>query len=306
LQILYGTTSCDGDIFLLFRGLLYKLPVWASRKDKQALFHATSAVPGIGMSMERILESQAMFLPVKVKQVIYGNGFESLLSKCEEQLCAEPRDKVYAILRLPHDVKEGDIPIDYNASIPQLYERALAWSLRREGVHSAVDRFSGVIQRALLGPLSLDDSPVEMFKASSPQHANLCFTEPEMDYEINSVLVQQIWIIPLSTPWNEVTLEDIRNPEQLLGDTPEYLKNMDQTQLSFSLERLWELDSESILSFEGKQSSNRAKLFAFTCRSGTRIGLGPDCLQDADILCRLHGMHTLWLYAVARITTIAL
>jgi hypothetical protein len=96
----------------------------------------------------------------------------------------------------------------------------------------------------------------------------------------------------VSKPWNKTTLEDIKNPEQLLRDAPKWLKTMDQSQLIFPLERLWELDPKSILSFEGNQSSRGARLFAFTCRSGTRIGLGPDCLQDADILCRLHGMHT--------------
>lgn len=125
LQILYGTSSCHRDIFLVFRELIYKLPVWASAQDQGALFHATSAMPDIGLSMKKIMGSKAMHLPMKVKHTVFANGFENVLSSCEEQYCAERRDKVYALLRLPHDLKDGDIPIDYNASIPQLYERTL-------------------------------------------------------------------------------------------------------------------------------------------------------------------------------------
>jgi hypothetical protein len=106
--------------------------------DKQAVFHAIATNPDVGLSMQLILDSQAMFTPARVKEIIYGNRFESLLSKYEEQLCSERRDKVYAILRIPHDVKDGDIPVDYNISIPELYKRTLQWSCKREGKSSMI------------------------------------------------------------------------------------------------------------------------------------------------------------------------
>ena len=88
LQILYGTSSCHGDIFLVFRELIYKLPVWASVQDQGALFHATSAVPDIGLSMKKIMGSKAMHLPMKVKHTVFANGFENgfenVLSICKE------------------------------------------------------------------------------------------------------------------------------------------------------------------------------------------------------------------------------
>jgi hypothetical protein len=289
LQILYGTSSCHGDIFLAFRELIYQLPVWASAQDQGALFHATSAVPDIGLSMKKIMGSKAMHLPMKVKHTIFANVFENILSSCEEQFCAERRDKIYALLRLPHDLKGDDIPIDYNASIPQLYERALGWSCRRASHSSGVARFSAVVQRALLGPLSLDDSPVEMFDAPQFQHA-LFFAQPEIQYEYNTLLVEQVWVIPLSKPWNDTTLEDIRNSEQLLKHAPEHIKNIGQTQLVFSLERLREADPTSILSLEDANISSGTKLFAFKNKSGSRIGLGPHSMQDGDILCR-SAMH---------------
>lgn len=206
--------------------------------------------------------SKAMHLPMKVKHTVFANGFENVVSSCEEQFCAGRRDKIYALLRLPHDLKDGDIPIDYNASIPQLYERTLAWNCRRAGNSSGAARFSGVVQRALLGPLSLDDPPVEMFDAS--QFLNpVCFAQPEIQYEYSTLLVEQVWVIPLSKPWIETTLEDIRNSEQLLKNAPGHLNTIDQTQLNLSLERLWEVDHTSILSFEDVTISGGPKLFAF-------------------------------------------
>jgi hypothetical protein len=239
--------------------------------------------------MKKIMGSKAMHLPMKVKHTVFANGFEDVLNSCEEQYCAERRDKIYALLRLPHDLKDGDIPIDYNTSIPQLYERALGWNCRRAGNSSGAARFSGVVQRVLLGPLSLVDSPVDMFDASQVQHA-LCFAQPEIQYEYSTLLVEQVRVIPMSKAWIETTLEDIRNSDQLLKHAPEHLNTINQTQLIFSLERLSEVDPTSILSFEDANISGGPKLFAFKNKSGSRIGLGPHYMQDGDILCR-SGMH---------------
>ncbi|KAN0114565.1 Heterokaryon incompatibility protein (HET) domain containing protein [Hyaloscypha variabilis] len=289
MQILYGTSSCDGLVFFHFRELLYRLPVWPVPVEQQALAHATATVPDIGTSLQRILNSQAMFTPARVKEIIYGNGFESLLKKCEEQLCAERRDKVYAILRLPHDVKNGDIPIDYSISIPELYKRTLDWSCKREG-NSSMDRFSRTVLRALLGPLSFEDSPVDMFNADSAE------TEDPLwwsigEYDINALLVGQIRILPLNVPWVDATLEHVQTPNMLLKDTPEELKTMDQSTLVSSLENLWEVDPTSTIALGGRKRSTGANLFTFKSGSETRIGLGPDCLQDSDLLCRLGRTH---------------
>jgi len=292
LQILYGTSICDGFTFLLFRELLYRLPIWAAREDIQALIHATAAAPNIGISMQQILSSPAMFMPGRVKEVVYGNGFESLLSKCEEQLCAERRDKIYAILRLPHDVKDGDIPVDYKISIPQLYERTLAWSCKREG-NSKVDRFSGVVLRALLGPLSIEDSPIDMFgPGSSGIDDKSNFHSDLADYEISTLLIGQMWMVPIDIRWIDATLEHIRKPEVLLKEIPEELKNKDPTALISSLERLWEVDPQSIQALGRGQKIEGVKLFILKTGTETRLGLGPACIKDSDILCRLSGRQT--------------
>ena len=292
LQILYGTSTCDGLTFLLFRELLFRLPIWAAREDKQALFHATAAAPDIGLSMQRILDSQAMFTPARVKESTYGNSLEDLLSKCEEQLCAERRDKVYAIRRLPHDVKAGDIPIDYNISILELYERTLAWSCKREG-NSWVDRFSWVVLRALLGPLSLEDSPADMFDPGLPRVQDLSHLQSTLAaYDISTLLINQIWLVPLHLPWIDATLDHIQNPEALLKEIPESFQGQNRSDLLSSLERLWEVDPKSILAIRAGPKPGGVKLFSFKIGTETRLGLGPSCIQDSDILCRLSGTET--------------
>lgn len=292
LLIYYGTSSCEGKTFLAFRELLHSLPVWAARQDINVLFHASLAAPDIGISMKQIMDSQAMWTPYGVRYHEFGNGFESILTSCEEQFCAERRDKVYGVLRLPHDIEKDDIPIDYSISIPQLYERAISWSCRRARRSTYIDRFSRAIQRTLLGPLSLDDPPAEMFDEMSHEDKSMSFTQPDFQYEVNSVLIEQIWTIPLSKSWSETTAEDIKNSELLLNDGPEHLKSVDPLQWSHALEALWELDPTSVLDFKGGSGPKTAKLFLFKTSSGTRIGLGPHCLRDGDILCRLEGEHT--------------
>ncbi|PMD20441.1 hypothetical protein NA56DRAFT_704783 [Hyaloscypha hepaticicola] len=128
-----------------------------------------------------------------------------------------------------------------------------------------------------------------MFDASQFQHA-LGFAQPETQYGYSTLLVEQVWVIPLSKPWIETILEDIRNSKQLLKHAPKHLDAIDQTHLSFSLERLWEVDPASILSFGDADISDGPKLFAFKNKSGSKIGLGPHSMQDGDILCR-SGMH---------------
>ena len=46
--------------------------------------------------------------------------------------CGNPRDKVYAILGICHDVKMGDITVDYSSTVAQVYYEAAEYILRKE------------------------------------------------------------------------------------------------------------------------------------------------------------------------------
>jgi hypothetical protein len=189
---------------------------------------------------------------------------------------------------------EGDMQIDYEETIPHLYEKLMMWEIRR-GKSSSVDRFSRALQRAPLGPLSPDDSPVEMFDSLPSKPPRVLFTRPNIIYNVSSVLIGQIWTIPLSQPWVDMTLVDIKKPKILLlehisDQAPLPLRTMDRYQWRSALEMLWEVDYNSIARFESNSSDQNGKgvkLFAFSSTSGLKIGLRPDCLQDADIFCRL-------------------
>jgi hypothetical protein len=132
-----------------------------------------------------------------------------------------------------------------------------------------------------------------MFDAESSQIRDLSLPQSaSAEYEVSTLLIARLYILHLNIPWVDATLVHIQNPENILRNIPEELKFKDQSTLVSSLERLWEVDPMSILAFESGQRAELVKLFAFKTGSETRLGLGPGCLQDSDILCPLSGTQT--------------
>lgn len=75
----------------------------------------------------------------------------SLMEACQESICEEPRDKVYAFLGIAHDCEDGQFPVDYSKSLFELYEDVIHFYLKLEDASETIVYFSQFVQRLFGG-----------------------------------------------------------------------------------------------------------------------------------------------------------
>lgn len=83
----------------------------------------------------------------------HGDNFllANLMESCQESICEEPRDKVYAFLGIAHDCEDGQFPVDYTKSLFELYEDVIQFHLESPGGSETAVQFSQLVQRLLGG-----------------------------------------------------------------------------------------------------------------------------------------------------------
>jgi hypothetical protein len=88
---------------------------------------------------------------------------KDLLEACKDSLCLDPRDKVYGLLGLADDCRDGTLTADYSKSLFDIYEDVIRFQHRsfinRVSVSHEVDycsivSFSQLLQWILWHPLS--------------------------------------------------------------------------------------------------------------------------------------------------------
>jgi hypothetical protein len=117
-------------------------------------------------TLSRQLEHVPLLLSQHREQQKPAFRFDTLLENCERSLCQEPRDKIYGLLGLASNVRDGEIVVDYSKSMFKLYEDVMAHYLASQGSIDSeyskstdLARFSQLLQRSLSGPFWNKDGP---------------------------------------------------------------------------------------------------------------------------------------------------
>lgn len=103
-------------------------------------------------SCEKIRTSQAFRL-VDLKASRKRKNLAALIEACEDSLCSDPRDKVYALLGLATDPEKDELPIDYSKTLFEVYADTVIFQYRiykgQQGDPSQkIVRFSQILQRS--------------------------------------------------------------------------------------------------------------------------------------------------------------
>lgn len=98
----------------------------------------------------------------RLKRESHGSTLKELLNDCQESLCTDPRDKVYALVGLASDCRDRELVVDYSKPLVQVYKDVMKlYSLPTSGDWKSrhgqdVVRFSQFLQNILRPQLDQD------------------------------------------------------------------------------------------------------------------------------------------------------
>ena len=132
--------SCLGFLrkFLDYKEFTYSLPL-AKRQSYTS-------------SCEKIRTSQAFRL-MDFQASKKRKSLAALIEACEDSLCSDPRDKVYALLGLATNPQKDELPIDYSKTLFEVYADTVIFQYRVSNGHQGcpskkIVRFSQILQRS--------------------------------------------------------------------------------------------------------------------------------------------------------------
>jgi hypothetical protein len=109
---------------------------------------------------EKVQGSQAFSLD-RHRTSQQSNKLEDLIETCQDSICSDPRDKVYALLGLAVDCQNDELAVDYSKTLFQIYADVINFyhpSHSREGGPSQhTVRFSQMLQQSFDRPSELRD-----------------------------------------------------------------------------------------------------------------------------------------------------
>lgn len=100
--------------------------------------------------------SSIWIFPVNVVREVWKSQASAAEAECTllKQLwhfkgrkCGDPRNKVFAILRICKDLKSGDVAVDYSASVAHVYSEVSKFIVPERPQPQAPERLSIVRQR---------------------------------------------------------------------------------------------------------------------------------------------------------------
>lgn len=236
-----------------------------------------------------------------------------LIENTERSQCREPRDKIYGLLGLASDFKQGSIKVDYSMPMFKVYQDVLKHTYASESrsvdvctMILGLPRFSQLLQRSLGGPFPnetmieeyhsaqlADNAGTSMFKVVGfiqgsilPLEAEGLETTPLAEHEIRRSLITEVlenvsrgrW--PREEPtFIECLLERLSIArEEVLAPIEArccYATRITDEPLRAELEEHMEITH--------KRSKKRPRLFS---EDSGLIGLGPSTMREDDLLCQ--------------------
>jgi hypothetical protein len=107
-----------------------------------------------------------------------SNTLEELLYTGQHSVCADPRDKVYAVLGLATDCQNGELEIDYWKSLFEVYSDVINFyhaSWRGPNQSERLLRLSEMLQASFDRPLELNDGAEALLSTSKSLNRNSTF-----------------------------------------------------------------------------------------------------------------------------------
>jgi hypothetical protein len=90
----------------------------------------------------------------------------TLIILCQDHQCQDPRDKLYGLLSLANDIKDGEIEIDYSKSIFEVWEHVVQYYVNHQCHHSShvyVVEAAEILQRIFLGSPAMSETRFGMY-----------------------------------------------------------------------------------------------------------------------------------------------
>jgi hypothetical protein len=322
LKLLYGSDNLDWTEFQIFRRVLLSASKWKSSSLPQEI---RSALHDIRYSFPWTLEE---IRETGVKRDNYLiMDIASLFNLSKDSRCKDRRDKVYGILGLATDFKEGDISVDYSQSLFDLYCSVMRW--RKCLLEKPFGRswnpimFSRITQRTLLGVDSEESGPYEM--ANSRKLVQRHSSIDDMSFELSSWDLGKV-LTSSSNPENVLRLaqetwgpmkDSILTTIRHRNNGPPFFFDFDNDPIAGHwrkvLEKAWEWDRDSFVLFNfnengtpnpnpysGEANESETGLSIFVTYD-MRTGIGPTGIQKGDLVCDFSPEKTEPCTAIVRI-----
>jgi hypothetical protein len=293
IQILYGDHSCSWDVFFAtIRYIDTDVPDWPP-------YLLSDRMSKVAQSISR----SAARRPALLRQgAPASHELWTLIILCQDHQCQDPRDKLYGLLSLANDIKDGEIEVDYSKSIFEVWEDVVQYYVNHQCHHSShvyVVEAAEILQRIFLGSLAMSEARFGMYVP-----VRIAWTEsraPIEGYILGRLKFSNVnpSHLCLSTDGSIRALNQQHLEEGKLRSQTLYFVHEWQS----SLRDLWKYDHKAIAFPQAHMqarndtidSSLRGSLVLFKVQehqdtpATTYVGIGPGNCRDGDLLCCFAG-----------------
>lgn len=153
IQLFYGDSTCSwNDFFSVIEHVNIDDPSWphlpfSVEKHKAADLISQSAARRLALARGRGNSSQKLW---------------TLINLFKNSQCQDPRDKVYSLLSLSNDIKDGEIEVDYSKSLFEVWEDVVQYYVNHNYSHHSVVEAAEFLQRLFIGSPSKSEDPFAM------------------------------------------------------------------------------------------------------------------------------------------------